>query len=370
MTVRNTFIPVSQPSITELEISYVNDAVRSTWISSLGKYIDNFENQFSEFCESKYGIAVSNGTVAIQLALTALGIGEGDEVIVPDFTFIASANAVLHAGAKPVFADIENDTLCIDPEDIKKKITEKTKAIMPVHVYGHPAEMELIAKIAEENNLLLIEDAAEAHGARYKGRRVGSLSDAACFSFYGNKNMTTGEGGMIITNDEELAIRCKHLRDQAMSPTKRYWHDAPGFNFRMTNLQAAIGCAQLERSEELLLKRKLIFNWYKAGLSELDGVQLNTIREDIEHAFWMVCLECEEFDEQSRSRFMSYLKEHNIDSRPYFYPCSMMPYFNKADNVNTYSKFYKGINLPTFFDLNKEDIDYICKIIVNYFNTL
>jgi len=361
------FIPISKPSITELEIANVTEAVRSTWVSSLGKFIDEFEQDFATFCNTKYAIAVSNGTVAIQLALSAIGIKHGDEVIVPDFTFIASANAVLHVGAIPVFADIEKDTLCIDPEDIISKITKRTKAILPVHVYGHPAEMNRINEIAKEHNLFVIEDAAEAHGAIYEGKLVGSLSDAACFSFYGNKNLTTGEGGMITTNDSKFAALCMHLRDQAMSKEKRYWHDAPGFNYRMTNLQAAIGCAQMSRVTELLNKRREIFKWYSEGLSEIQGSKLNTQRSNITHAYWMMCFEHKSFDEDSREEFMKYLKKHKIDSRPYFYPCSMMPYFEKANTTNAYAKYMQGINLPTFYDLKQSEVSYICKTINSYF---
>ena len=367
MTIGSKFIPVSKPSISALEIEYVTDAVKSTWISSLGEYINKFENTFADFCEVKHAIAVSNGTVAIQLLLSALGIKTGDEVIVPDFTFIATANAVLHAGAKPVFADIQKDTLCLDPMGLENMITEHTKAIMPVHVYGHPADMSKINNIAEKHNLIVIEDAAEAHGARFKNRPVGSLARAACFSFYGNKNLTTGEGGMITTDDEELAKKCRFLRDQAMSSDKRYWHPEPGFNFRITNLQAAIGCAQMERKDKLLKKRKTLFEWYSNGINNVPGLRLNHSKTWAENSYWMICLEFEEFDEESRKAFMEYLKDKNIDSRPYFYPCSMMPYYDRIDNPVTYSIFSKGINLPTYFDLEHEEVIYICQMINQYF---
>ncbi len=209
------FIPVSEPSITEREIQYVMDAVRSGWVSSLGEYIDKFEQKFAEFVGTRYAVAVCNGTVALHLALVSLGIKEGDEVIVPDLTFIATANAVVYAGAKPVFADIDPKIWCIDPEDVKKKITKRTKAIIPVHIYGHPADMDEINNIAREYDLYVIEDAAEAHGAEYKGKKVGSLGDIGIFSFYGNKIITTGEGGMLTMNDEKLCERAKFLRDHA-----------------------------------------------------------------------------------------------------------------------------------------------------------
>src|SRR6185369_15237220 len=227
-------IPISQPSITQKEIDYVTDAVKSTWISSLGKYIDQFEAEFAKFCGTEYAIAVSNGTVAIHLALVAHRIGPGDEVIIPNLTFVATANAVLHAGAKPVFVDIDPFNLCIDPVSVERAITPRTKAIMPVHLYGHPADMKKIMEVAERHKLIVIEDAAEAHGAKAYNKTVGGWGQCATFSFYGNKNLTTGEGGMITTNDKELNARCRHLRDHAMSKEKRYWHNEIGFNYRMT----------------------------------------------------------------------------------------------------------------------------------------
>ncbi|MCC7523897.1 MAG: DegT/DnrJ/EryC1/StrS aminotransferase family protein, partial [Chitinophagaceae bacterium] len=258
----NSFIPISKPSITDKEIAYVTDAVSSTWISSLGKYIDRFETEFASFCGTRYGVATSNGTVALHLALVALGIGKGDEVIVPDLSFVATVNTILQAGAVPVFADIDPYNLCMDPRELEKVITSRTKAIMPVHLYGHPADMNAINAIAEKHNLLVIEDAAEAHGASIHGRKVGNWGVCGSFSFYGNKNITTGEGGMITTNDEALYNRLRHLRDHAMSKEKRYWHTECGYNYRMTNLQAALGCAQLERIDALMERKRQIFKIY------------------------------------------------------------------------------------------------------------
>jgi perosamine synthetase len=358
------FIPISQPSITEKEIDYVNDAVRSTWISSLGKYIDRFEAEFADFCQSRFAISVSNGTVAIQLALAAYDIGDGDEVIMPNLSFIATANATLHSGAKPVFADIDPENLCLDPNKIEVLITPKTKAIMPVHLYGHPANMTAILEIAHKHNLLVIEDAAEAHGATVNERRVGSWGNCATFSFYGNKNLTTGEGGMITTDDEDFYNRCRYLRDHAMSKEKRYWHTAPGFNFRMTNIQAAIGCAQLERISDFMTKRETIFSWYAEGLGDLAEVHLNRTSEWATNAYWLICLEHEKWSAGDRDQFMGELKKHGIDSRPYFYPMSQMPYINeKANTPVTDMVYQKGINLPTYFDLTKDDVQYICSTI-------
>ena len=358
------FIPISQPSITQKEIDYANDAVKSTWISSLGKYIDMFESKFAKFCESKYAICVSNGTVAIQLALKAYGIKEGDEVIIPNISFIATANAVLHSGATPVFADIDPFNYCLDPNSLEALINEKTKVIMPVHLYGHPADMNQISKIAKKYNLLVIEDAAEAHGATVDGKKVGSLGNCATFSFYGNKNLTTGEGGMITTNDELVYNKCKYLRDHAMSKEKRYWHTELGFNFRMTNIQAALGCAQLERINDFTAKRELIFKWYSKFLNNIEGVSLNRTYDWATNAFWLICLENSNWDLNERDSFMQELKNKGIDSRPFFYPMSQMPYINQiCDTPVANEIFRKGINLPTYFDLKENEVKYICDTI-------
>lgn len=359
------FIPISQPSITNKEIDYVTEAVTSTWISSLGKYIDRFEVEFADFCDARYAICVSNGTVAIQLALSAHGIGEGDEVIMPNLSFIATANAVLHCNAKPVFADIDPYNLCIDPKSIEALITKRTKAIMPVHLYGHPAQMDVILEIANRHGLWVIEDAAEAHGATVNGKKVGSWGHCATFSFYGNKNLTTGEGGMITTDDEDFYNRCKYLRDHAMSKERRYWHTAPGFNFRMTNIQAALGCAQLERIEELMEKRREIFGWYQKHLAKYNGVHLNRTSDWATNAYWLVCLENRSWDLESRDRFMTELKKRGVDSRPFFYPMSQMPYIDEKPNTPVAERVYKqGINLPTYYDLKEEQVKFICKVII------
>lgn len=361
--------PISKPSITSLEIEYVTDAVKSTWISSLGPYIDRFESEFAGFCEAKYGVSVANGTVALHLALVAQGVGEGDEVIMPNLSFVATANAVLHAGAIPVLVDIEPLTLCIDPKKIEAAITPRTKVIMPVHLYGHPADMLTIMDIAKKHNLMVIEDAAEAHGARAYGRRVGSWGHCATFSFYGNKNMTTGEGGMITTNDEGLYQRLRYLRDHAMSKEKRYWHTEVGYNYRITNVQAALGCAQLERIESLMARRKQLFEWYSEILGNILGISLNRTQSWAENSYWLICLEVDHFNEQMRDNFMSQLKKAGVDSRPYFYPMSHMPYLqSKVETPVTELVYQRGINLPTYFDLTKEDVAFIAHVVKSQLN--
>ena len=261
-------LPVASPDLNGNEFKYLVDAFMSTWISSRGEYINKFESSFSSYSDCKYGIAVSNGTAALHLALVALGIGIGDEVIVPDLTFAATINAVLNANATPVIVDIERDSWCIDPTEIERAITPKTKAVIPVHLYGQPCDMHSIMRIAKTHNIRVIEDCAEAHGATFSGRKVGSFGDIGCFSFYGNKIITTGEGGMCTTNTHELDDKMRVLRDHGMSRTKKYWHDMVGFNYRMTNLQAAIGLSQFERIDTMHENRKSYEDSYKKILDK------------------------------------------------------------------------------------------------------
>ena len=361
----NNFIPISQPSITKKEIDYVNDAVKSGWVSSLGKYIDLFENKFAAYCGTKYALTTSNATAALHLSLVSLGIKSGDEVLIPDLTFVATANAVKYTCAKPIMVDIDKDTLCINKEDIKKSITSKTKVIIPVHLYGHPADMDEINSIAEEYGLYVVEDAAEAHGAEYKGKKVGSLGTCGIFSFYGNKIITSGEGGMITTDNEVLYQKMRYLRDHAMDKKKRYWHTEIGFNYRMTNIQAALGLAQLERINELIDKKNEIFEWYRNGLKNLTGIKLNYQAKWAKNAYWMICIEKDNYTESQRDEFIKKLKEKNVDSRPYFYPISDMPMY-KNNNIFTpiTHKIYKrGLNLPSYFDITEKQVNYICKVV-------
>ena len=357
----SNFIPVSQPSIGQREIDYVSDAVRSGWVSSLGRYIEDFESQFAIYCGSRYALTVSNGTTALHLALMAAGIKSGDEVIVPDLTFVATANAVAYIGAKPVLVDIDADTLCISPEAIERAITPRTRAIVPVHLYGHPADMDVINAIAKKHGLLVVEDAAEAHGAECRGRRVGSLGLCGVFSFYGNKVITSGEGGMITTDDESLYRTAKRLRDHAMSATRRYWHEEIGYNYRMTNMQAALGLAQLERIDEFLTKRREIMGWYRERLATNPRLRLNRDASWAKNAYWMVCVEVEGLTDVSRQSLMTALRERGVDSRPYFYPVSDMPVFFGADTPAAHHHSRAGLNLPSYVDLTEQDVDRVCK---------
>jgi perosamine synthetase len=357
------FFPISRPSIAEREREYVTRALESGWVSSLGEFIDRFEAEFARFCETRFAVSVANGTVALQLALKAAGIGAGDEVLVPDLSFIATANAVLHAGATPVFADIDPENLCLDPDDLEHRLTPRTRAVIAVDLYGHPADMPGICDFADRNGLCVIEDAAESHGASIAGRRVGSFGQCGCFSFYGNKVLTTGEGGIVTTDDAAFYERCRSLRDHAMSPGKRYWHLEPGFNFRMTNLQAALGCAQLARISELVAKRQRILEWYTEELEGEEGIRLNRRSEWAEPVCWMVCLEFDGLGETGREELMQGLRQRGVDSRPYFYPTSDMPYFTRADTPVTHSAYSSGINVPTYVDLTRADVESICEAV-------
>ena len=351
--------PVYQPSLNGNEKKYVNECLDSTWISSKGKFVNSFENNFSEYVNSKCSTAVCNGTVALHLALMALGIREGDEVIVPTLTYIASVNAITYTGATPVFVDSLESTWQIDVEDVKKKITSKTKAIMCVHVYGHPCEMDGLLKITKEHNLFLVEDCAEAIGSLYKGQHVGTFGDVSTFSFYGNKTITTGEGGMVITNSEKLHNKIVHLKGQGLAKDREYWHDAIGYNYRMTNICAAIGLAQLEQIDEILLKKQQIANWYMQDLKESRYKFHNEIG-DVTHSYWMcTILISEDID---REALKAFLITKGIETRPMFYPIHTMPIYAHV-NKETYPISEKlaglGMNLPSYPELNKDDIKYI-----------
>lgn len=341
------FLPVSEPDLSHLELRSLVDAYLSTWISSIGDYVRSFEHAFAGKAGAAHGVATSNGTVSLHLALAALGIGEGDEVIVPDFTFAASANTVIHVGARPILTDVDPDTWCLSPESIEKAITPRTRAIMPVHVFGRPAPMTEIAALAKARGLFVIEDCAEAHGARYDGKPVGSFSDIASFSFYGNKIITTGEGGICVTNNPELAARMRMLRDHGMRPDRRYWHEEPGFNFRMTNIQAAIGCAQLERMDELIAMRRSVGALYEAVLADVPGIALPpAMSARCEPVVWFACALT---PAEKRPALISSCRDANIDLRPFFHGLSSMPAYRRFARVCPVSSALSvsGVNLPT-----------------------
>lgn len=357
------FIPLAEPVLTGNEQKYLQECLETGWISGSGKFVEAFEDGFAAFCGAAHGVAIVNGTAALHVALLALGIGPGDEVIVPDLTYIASANAVTYCGARPVFADVDPATWTLDPQDVALKISPRTKAIMPVHLYGHPVDMDPILDLAEAHNLYIVEDAAEAHGAEYKGRRVGTLGDIGVFSFYGNKIITTGEGGMIVTNNSTLASRSRLLKGQGMDPEHRYWFPIIGYNYRMTNMQAAIGLAQLERIEWFIERRLEVARWYNAALKSLPV--LTPIEADwAKNSYWLysICVS-EEID---RDLLMNHLLERGVETRPFFYPMHKMPPYRDSthDTFPVASRLAKqGLSLPSSANLTQEDVAYIARVL-------
>lgn len=360
-------IPVAEPSLGEEELENVIKAVKSGWISSKGEFIEKFEEEFANYCGIKHGIATSSGTTALHLALTALGIGKGDEVIIPTLTFIATANAVTYCNAKPVFVDSHPEYWCMDPEKIEERITENTKAIICVHLYGHPCDMDWIKDIAEAHNLYIIEDAAEAHGAEYKGRKVGSFGDISCFSFYGNKIITTGEGGMCLTNDEELAEKMKMLRDHGMSKEKKYWHEVVGFNYRMTNMQAAVGVAQLKKLDKFIEKKRRIARWYEEGLRDLAEKGVVKLHPEMPWAkcvYWMYSILIEDKYGITRDKLMEKLEKNGIETRPFFYPIHEMPPYKSSESLDIAEKLSRrGMNLPSGLMSSKSEINKVIRSI-------
>jgi perosamine synthetase len=359
-------IPVYQPSLCGNEKKYVNECIDSTWISSKGRFIAEFENKFAEYIDVRYAATVCNGTLALHLSLLALGIGAGDEVIVPTLTYIASVNAISYTGATPVFVDSLSDTWQMNPEDVRRKITNKTKAIMVVHLYGHPCDMDSIRQIAKENGLFIIEDCAESFGSIYKGKHVGCFGDIAAYSFFGNKTITAGEGGMVVTNDETLYDRAIHFKGQGLAKHREYWHDVIGYNYRMTNISSAIALAQLEQADKIITKKRQIADWYKESLKDL-SVTVHGEFGEVWHSYWMVSILVEKPD--MREPLREALKKAGIETRPLFYPVHTMPmYATKfqrhpvAENLG-----WRGINLPSWPDLDKKSIQYIADEITRFF---
>lgn len=361
------FIPVAAPVIGDREIAYVTDAVRSGWVSSIGPYLDRFERGFAEFCGVRHAVAVANGTVALQLALRALGVGRGSEVIVPDLTFAATAHAVLDVGATPVLADVDPVTWCINPAAVRRAISDKTRVIIPVHLYGQPADMLELGKIVRGTSIVLLEDAAEAHGARIGARRVGSLGAAGAFSFYGNKLMTTGEGGALTTDDDALAARFRFLKDHGMSKERRYYHTELAFNYRMTNLQAALGCAQLEQLEQFIEKKRALIGWYRDALAGIPGLTLNAERSGTTSVFWMVSVVLGPEVRLSRDEVCARLRERGVDTRPFFVSMSELPHLREYRRVGPLTEdcgvaqllSARGFNLPSGTGMSQEDVQLV-----------
>ncbi len=357
-------IPVSEPFLGEEERRNVLEAIDSGWVSSKGKFITQFEEAFAAYCGTKYGVATSNGTTALHLALVALGIGEGDEVLVPSLTFVATANSVRYVGAKPIFVDSDPEYWCLDCDKIKERITENTRAIIPVHLYGHPCDMDAIMEIAQEHGLYVIEDAAEAHGAEYKGKKVGSIGHISCFSFYGNKIITTGEGGMCLTNDAQLAERIRILKDHGMNPERRYWHDVVGFNYRMTNLQAALGVAQLQKLTKFIERKREIGQKYYDLLADTPGIVLPLEMPWAKAVVWIYSFLVETGFRTDRDNLMKELADRGIETRPFFHPIHIMPPYQTGDSLPVAERLANnGISIPSSVTLKDKEIEEIAAII-------
>lgn len=355
-------IPVYKPSLSGNEKKYVIDCIDSTWISSKGEYVTQFENAFAQYIDTKHAASVCNGTVAIHLALIALGIGAGDEVIVPTLTYIASVNAIAYVGATPVFCDSIAETWQMSPADVRKKITPKTKAILAVHLYGHPCDMDELQKISRENEIFLIEDCAEAIGSLYKGKHVGTFGDIATFSFFGNKTITTGEGGMVTTQDETLIDRVRHFKGQGLAKHREYWHDVIGYNYRMTNVAAAIGLAQLEQIQSFIQKKQAVAEGYIQHL-DLNKVDYHRMAPDVFHSYWMFSILVKE--PGKRDYLREHLKKNGVETRPLFYPAHTMPMYASRYQKHEIAESlgWRGINLPSFPTLSQDEVKEIASLI-------
>jgi perosamine synthetase len=338
--------------------------VRSGWVSSLGSFVPEFEREFAAFCGAGFGIAVCNGTAALHLALLACGVGEGDEVLVPSLTYVATANAVRYCGATPVFVDADPDIWCMRTDGLDAMLTPRTRAIVPVHLYGHPCDMDPILELARRRGLAVIEDAAEAHGAEYRGRRVGALGAIGCFSFYGNKIITTGEGGMCVTDDPRLAERLRSLRDHAMDPRRRYWHDVIGYSYRMTNLQAALGVAQARKIAAIIERKRRLAGWYAEMLAPLAAagrIRLHPEAPWAASVFWLYSVLVaggREFRDEAQTR----LDARGIETRPFFWPLHLLPPYARGAHMAVAEDLgARGISLPSGPGLDRSQVERVVR---------
>ena len=359
-------IPVCQPTLEGNERKYVMQCMDTNWISSRGKFVDEFEESFSHYCGVRFGITTNSGTTALHLALATMGLEEGAEVIIPSFTMISTANAISYLGAKPIPVDVEPDTWNIDPDKIEAKITDKTRAIIPIHTYGHPANMDRLQSIADKYGLDIVEDAAEAHGAEYKGKRVGSFGKMASFSFYANKIITTGEGGMIVTDDEELAERIGTLRNYGFTQERHFWHKVMGFSYRMTNLQAAIGLGQFERIDELVQGRIDNARLYNKLLADIPGITTPHESKDVKAVYWMYGVLVEDDFGISKDELRQKLADRGIETRSFFIPIHLQPIYSYllSDEFPVSEELgKKGFYLPSASNLRPDQIEFIVEVI-------
>jgi perosamine synthetase len=362
-------IPVSGPWITQKEIDYVTDAVRNAWYSNANMYNASFEKAFADYMGVRFAVSLPSCTSAIHLSLMALGIGPGHEVIVPDVTWIATAAPLTYVGGTPVFADIDPKSWCLSAASFEACITAKTKAVIPVDLYGNLPDMEAIQDIARRNNIAVIEDAAEAIGSEYKGKKAGSFGDTSVFSFHGSKILTTGEGGMLVTDREDIYHRVLFLRDHGRKPGgKMFWNTEVGYKYKMSSMQAALGLAQLERIEELVERKRQIFEWYRRELSEVEGIALNYEAPGTKNTYWMVTGILDKRFGKKKEHLMELMREKNIDCRPFFYPLSSLPAYEHLDQARearqrnriSYQISPYGINLPSGLNMTEEKVSYVC----------
>lgn len=363
-------IPLAVPDLTGNEESYVGRAIRSSWISSTGEYVTRFEREFAGLCDVRATISVANGTAALHLALLAVDAGPGDEILVPSLTYVATANAVRYVGAEPVFVDVDPGTWCLDPAALARRITARTKGIVAVHLYGHPADMDAINEIAAAHRLWVIEDAAEAHLARYKGRVAGSLGRIATFSFYGNKIFTSGEGGALAVDDPALERRLRILRGQGMDPERRYFFPVTGYNYRLTNVACAMLCAQLERREDILDRRRRVFLRYRDRLDKIPGIGFQPVAPWAEPAPWLFCITVDPLTYgMTRDGLIAALEREGIETRPFFIPLHRLPPFERQSRERgeelpvTERLAGMGMNLPTYSQMTGEQVDRVASAI-------
>jgi perosamine synthetase len=368
MTKQHKNIPIFEPVFAGNEKKYLIEAIDTGWISSQGPFITRFEADFAAYHGVAHAVACSNCTTALHMALLAAGVGPGDEVLCPDLTFISPANMIKLCGAEAVLVDIENQGFNIDPALLEVKITTRTKAVIVVHQFGHAADMDAICTIAKKHNLVVIEDVAEAVGARYKGRMLGTIGDMACYSMYGNKIITTGEGGAVITNNPKIDRDLRVLRDHGMTPGKKYHHEILGFNYRLTNLQAAVGLGQLERLDEILALRQKIAAHYERRLSNASGLRWRPQLSYSQSVFWLATITLQK--PEWRDPFMRHLKDNCIEPRPMIFPVHFAPYFGYAPDTNEFpvatTISLRSVHLPSSTSLTTDDIDRICDVVLEW----
>lgn len=352
-------------SISKKEISYVLDAVKNGWNEHAFDYLHRFEKAFASYIGVKHALATSGGTGALWLGLATLGVGPGDEVIVPEITYFACSDVVMLLGAKPVFVDVLKDTWCMDPKSLKSAITSKTKAIMPVHIYGNPAEMDEIMSIARKHKLKVVEDACPAIGAQYHKRSPGSFGQFGAFSFQGAKIMVTGVGGMLVSDDDELFEKAVYLNDHGEAKNyKKFWQTSVGYEFEMSNLQAALGLAQLERIDTFVAKKRQIFDWYYKRLRKVEGLSLNSERPGTKSNRWMSSIILDKDFGIERDQLREEMKKRKIDTRPFFYPISMFPMYIEQKTPVAHHIGLRGINLPSGLQITEEEVDYISRTLL------